>query len=548
MNWESQIFENPQGNRSTPPPLLPKKKKKLKYYLSIVQIIVNIIFYVVMIFFLYLGIRTMTNKNGDLLIDQDKKWAEDKIIKENHLTIENDFRSYEPVKQQMLELIQNIKDANKDIPRGFLLHGPPGTGKTYLANCLAGSLKQNASFYVVNGSEFVEKYVGVGAARIRKLFKTARETAMNKGQKYFFIFIDEIDSIGRKRSSEGSSSIETENSLNALLSEIDGFHSGDGKIKNSPYGIVFGSTNRKDLLDEALIREGRLGNHIYLGYPNHSDIKELLEYFFSKNKDKTFLPLSEDKITLSKFLSKTHFTAAQINSLIKEVKKLANEKDHKGKTIVTIDNFYDALDEVVLGPKNKVIESNSDKNRIIQHELGHAVVSKAFNFNVNRINVESRGDKGGYTLSFPKEDRNLLTRDDFLQKIIILFGGRAAESIFYKSVSIASSDDLQKAKIIASEMIDKFGMLNPEGLPNNENQKVIVKDKETIIFDIINKSYCTAQKIIENYNTDTYYKDTWKNLNSFFTEPHDQLKNKMNNEQFERSGLFYIWPNDQNLI
>ncbi|WP_284928112.1 AAA family ATPase [Candidatus Phytoplasma sp. AldY-WA1] len=530
MNWQPQIFENPQENRPTPPPLFPKKRK-FKYYLSIVQIIVNIIFYVLMIFFFSLGIHAMLNiKNSDLPINSDKEWAKDKIIKDNNLTIKEDFQSSESFKKDMEELITNIDNQNKDIPRGFLLHGPPGTGKTYLAKCLAGSLKQKASFYVVNGSEFVEKYVGVGSSRIRNLFKTARETAFNKGQSYFFIFIDEIDSIGRKRSSEGNANIEIENSLNALLSEIDGFNSGEGKSK-PPYGIVFGSTNRKDLLDEALIREGRLGKHIYLGYPNQDDIKNILEYFIGKNKSKFALLSPEDKTELSHFLSKNHSTAPDINSLIKEAKKLTN-------TSVTKDNFYDAWDEVVLGPKNTVIKDELDKNRIINHELGHAVVARAFNFNVNRINVESRGDKGGYTLFFPDKDSKLLTRDDFLKQIIILLGGRAAESIFCDSVSIGSYDDLQKAKIIASNMIEKFGMLSSEG-QDNKDLKVAVeesKDKEQQIALIINKYYNKAREIIKNYTQESYNKQKWSSLKKLLqNSPY-----KINNKQFEDAeGKFF---------
>ncbi len=544
MNWQPQIFENPQENRPTPPPLFPKKRK-FKYYLSIVQIIVNIIFYVLMIFFFSLGIHAMLNiKNSDLPINSDKEWAKDKIIKENKLTIE-DFQSSESFKKDMEELITNIEDQNKDIPRGFLLHGPPGTGKTYLAKCLAGSLRQKASFYVVNGSEFVEKYVGVGSSRIRNLFKTARETAFNKGQSYFFIFIDEIDSIGRKRSSEGNANIEIENSLNALLSEIDGFNSGEGKSK-PPYGIVFGSTNRKDLLDEALIREGRLGKHIYLGYPNQDDIKKILEYFIEKNESKKFVLGPEDTTELSHFLSKNHFTAPDINSLIKEAKKLANKSVTK---LVTIDNFYDAWDEVVLGPKNTVIKDELDKNRIINHELGHAVVARAFKFNVNRINVEPRGDKGGYTLFFPDKDRKLLTRDDFLKQIIILLGGRAAESIFYDSVSIGSYDDLQKAKIIASNMIEKFGMLSFEGEDNINLKEVAVeesKHKEQKIASIINKSYNKAREIIKNYAQESY-NQKWISLEQLLqNSPY-----KINNKQFEDAkGQFYFFDNFQflNLI
>jgi cell division protease FtsH len=535
MNWQPQIFENPQENRPTPPPLFPKKRK-FKYYLSIVQIIVNIIFYVLMIFFFSLGIHAMLNiKNSDLPINSDKEWAKDKIIKENKLTIE-DFQSSESFKKDMEELITNIDDPNKDIPRGFLLHGPPGTGKTYLAKCLAGSLKQKASFYVVNGSEFAEKYVGVGSSRIRNLFKTARETAFNKGQSYFFIFIDEIDSIGRKRSSEGNTNIEIENSLNALLSEIDGFNSGEGKSK-PPYGIVFGSTNRKDLLDEALIREGRLGKHIYLGYPNQDDIKNLLKYFIEKNKSKEFSLSREETTELSHFLSKNHSTAPDINSLIKEAKKLANT------SVVTIDNFYDAWDEVILGPKNTVIKNGLDQNRIINHELGHAVVARAFNFNVNRINVESRGDAGGYTLSFPDQDRKLLTRDDFLKKIIILLGGRAAESIFYDSVSIGSYDDLQKAKIIASNMIEKFGMLSSED-KDNTNLKVAVEEstnKEKQIASIINKSYNKAREIIKNYTKEPY-KKKWSSLEQLLKKsPY-----KINNKEFkDAEGEFCVCDNFQ---
>ncbi|WAN63612.1 Cell division-associated, ATP-dependent zinc metalloprotease FtsH [Candidatus Phytoplasma rubi] len=553
MNWQPQIFENPQGNKPIPPPLSPKKKN-LKYYLSIVQIIVNIVFYILMIFFFSVGISSISNiKNVDVLNDSDKKWAEDKIIKENNLTIKDDFQSSKFVKKDMNELIDNIKNKNQDIPRGFLLHGPPGTGKTYLAKCLAGSLRKNASFYVVNGSEFVEKYVGVGAARIRKLFKTARETAFNKGQRYFFIFIDEIDSIGRKRSSEGNTNIEIENSLNALLSEIDGFNSGEGKSR-PPYGIVFGSTNRKDLLDEALIREGRLGKHIYLGHPNQDDIRNLLEYFIKKYK---FSFKEEEKKNLSHFLSKNNFTASGMNSLIKEVNKLVNKSNNNE---VTIDNFYDAWDEVVLGPKNTVPRNDLDQDRIIIHELGHAVVSKAFGFKVHRINVESRGDKGGYTLFLPNDNKdiNLLTRDDLLKRIIIFLGGRAAESIFYESVSIGSCDDLKKVQMIASEMIEKLGMFDSEGnknifenkfleqdTKNNEKSELLKlvaneQEKEQKICNIISNSYNIARDIIKNYFLDPKHIKKWKYLEKLL---HTYSNNKINNEQFE-SDIDQFDPND----
>ncbi|MDC9031803.1 AAA family ATPase [Columbia Basin potato purple top phytoplasma] len=529
MNFEPQFPRpNKEFNPKKEPEIFFQQNKK--DVLSLVQKISSIILNILMIILFFgLVIQIKNNKNLFSNDQSNVQWALDKKVKNNILTM-HDFHGFDSVKNDIKKLIQNIKEQSENIPRGFLLHGPPGTGKTYLAKCLAGSIQKHAPFFIVNGSDLVEKYVGVGALRIRSLFETAKKEANKEKKKYFFIFIDEIDSIGRKRSSDGNSAnIESENTLNALLSEIDGFNS-----NNEPYGIVFGSTNREELLDNALIREGRLGKKIYLGHPNKKEIQQLIKFFLSKNKIKfkTINKLLEkDDQGLLNTLSSAFLTTSDINSLIKETIKLAPDKEN-----IQIDDLYNAFDTIQMGVQNEKEQSEEDKDKIIEHELGHALVTKALGIEVNRINVESKGQIGGYTISNSKNEIILPTQSDLIERIIILLGGRAAEAIFRSNnISSGSSDDLKKARALANRMVQELGMCFKL---NSDKTKIITENiisegrQTEEINNIINNSYIIAKHIMEKYGTEEEYKQIFQELKRKL-----KTQNKMNKKDFNELKL-----------
>ncbi|WP_341266388.1 AAA family ATPase [Candidatus Phytoplasma fraxini] len=503
MNWQPQMFEEPQEPEKKPQyTQIVLQKKTKSYYLTLIQKIISIIVNIFMIILFGLLIYQMKDTKN-LLQNDSKSWGKEKEVCENTLKLE-DWKGYSSIFDDICELAQNIKkpESNIDhIPRGILLCGPPGTGKTYLAKCLAGEIKDNAVFFVVNGSDFVEKFVGLGASRVRQLFAIAKETALQKNKKYFFIFIDEIDSIGKKRSFESNgNSNERDDTLNALLSEIDGFNSNNEKNPYPPYGIVLGSTNREDILDKALLREGRLGKKIFLDSPKEIDIQDMLKYFLKKRgsrvTDVNVNAIVEDK-TLLQFFAQSRLTASDINSLIKKAFELAS----KQKKHLTTDELYESFNEVKLGPKNKQDETDenvkADQNRIAVHELGHAVVSHALGFDVSYINIESRGSIGGYTLSSsPQNNKLLFTFNDVVKKIIVLLGGRAAEQVILNDVSQGSCDDLEKAIQNTKQIVKDFKMSlkTPNDIimieENDENQRIRL---------IINNSYKIAQEIIQEY-------------------------------------------------
>lgn len=522
MNFEPQFPRlNKEFNPKKEPEIFFQQNKK--DVLSLVQKISSIILNILMIILFFgLVIQMKNNKNLFSNDQSNVQWALDKKVKNNILTI-HDFYGFNSVKNDIIKLIQNIQEQSENIPRGFLLHGPPGTGKTYLAKCLAGSIQKHAPFFIVNGSDLVEKYVGLGALRIRSLFETAKKEANKEKKKYFFIFIDEIDSIGRKRSSDGNAAnIESENTLNALLSEIDGFNS-----NNTPYGIVFGSTNREELLDDALIREGRLGKKIYLGHPNKKEIQQLIQFFLMKNKITLKNELfDKDDQGLLNTLSSALLTTSDINSLIKETIKLAPNKEN-----IQIDDLYNAFDTIQMGVQNEQEQSEEDKEKIIEHELGHALVAKALGLEVNRINVESKGQIGGYTLFSFKNETILPTQSDLIERIISLLGGRAAEAIFRSNnISSGSSDDLKKVRALANHIVQELGMCFKL---NSDKTKVITENiisegrQTEEINNIIHNSYIIATYIMEKYYTDEKYKLIFQELKRKL-----KTQNKMNKKDF----------------
>ncbi|MBS2126266.1 AAA family ATPase ['Fragaria x ananassa' phyllody phytoplasma] len=495
MKWEPQRFDdeiNQQPHQTPQNPIYPFPKSPKRDYLSIIASISTIIVNSFVIFFLMIlmvGAKEL-HKNLEQTKEKDTNWARDKQYQPygKKLNID-DFVGYNELKKQLQEYIDVVnkktdKKINEDLPRGILLYGPPGTGKTFLAKCLAGSVCDNAPFFITTGSDFVEKYVGIGALRIRSLFETASKTAQKKNQKYFFIFIDEIDAVGLKRTEDSHRNSEQTSTLTALLTQMDGFSS-----NQTPQPIIIAATNRDDVLDEALLREGRLGRKILLDYPDLLTTKTLLEKMLPKNHISN--PNDEFYNEIATIIHGYNFSPAQIMSLVKEVKK---------NNSIDQNVIYDAMDLITLGAEKKEKKPDKDKKRTIIHELGHAVVAKSLGFKVHRVTTKSRGKTGGYSILLPSEHTIFSTKNDLIKKIIIALGGRAAEQKNLEDISMGCGDDLNEAYQIARQMVLNFGMslkddmegLNPlRGVPQNETA-------EKKIEKIIDESYKIAKEIIED--------------------------------------------------
>lgn len=353
-----------------------------------------------------------------------------------------DVAGLEEIKEELQETIDFINNSMKyrkmgaKIPKGILFHGPPGTGKTLLAKAVAG--ETNSTFLYASGSEFVEKYVGVGAKRVRTLFERAKKEAPS------IIFIDEIDAIGARRNLESNN--EKDQTLNQLLVEMDGFNTDETVI-------VIGATNRLDLLDEALLRPGRFDRHIFVGNPNIRAREQILEVH-TKNKP---LDKSIDIKTIAR--KTTGLSGAQLANIANEAAIIAVRKN---KTIISINEFDAAIERVLAGleVKNPTI-LRKEKETVAIHEAGHALVAKVLETDiVQKISIVPRGQALGYVLKFPDEERYLLTQSELKNKITCLLAGRAAEELIFKEITTGAKDDLNKATDIAREMVCSYGMSN----------------------------------------------------------------------------------------
>lgn len=345
--------------------------------------------------------------------------------------------------EEVVEFLSNPQKFTKlggKLPKGVLLVGPPGTGKTLLAKATAG--EADVPFFSLSGSDFVEMFVGVGAARVRDLFKQAKEKAP------CIIFIDEIDSIGRTRGRgmAMSSNDERENTLNQLLSEMDGFNSDKGVI-------IMAATNRPDILDSALLRPGRFDRQILIDKPDLKGRMQVLEVHVKK------LKLS-DKIDLKVLASQTPgFAGAELANLCNEAALFAARRD---KDVVEMEDFQDAIERVVAGleKKNKLISPN-ERKIVAYHEAGHAIVGWLLEHTdpVLKVSIVPRGFAAlGYTLQTPLEDRFLMTTEELDDKICALLGGRVAEEIVFGSISTGAQNDLERITNMAFAMVAEYGM------------------------------------------------------------------------------------------
>lgn len=343
--------------------------------------------------------------------------------------------------EEIVEFLRNPEYFTKlgaKIPHGVLLVGPPGTGKTLIAKAVAG--EAGVPFYSISGSDFVEMYVGVGASRVRDLFDTAKKNPAA------IIFIDEIDAVGRHRGAGlGGGHDEREQTLNQILVEMDGFGSSEGVI-------VMAATNRPDILDPALLRPGRFDRQITMNAPDVKGREDILKVH-SRNK-----PFEAD-VDLSVIAKTTvGFTGAELANLLNEAALLAARK---GKHLIGMTDLEEAMIKVIVGPakKSRVI-SEAEKKLTAYHEAGHAITTwvRQPDEPVHQISIIPSGRAGGYTLSFPKEDKSYMSRSMMENEIVTLLGGRVAEQLILGDISTGASNDIQRASSIARQMVTKYGM------------------------------------------------------------------------------------------
>ena len=348
-------------------------------------------------------------------------------------------------KEEVAELIDFLKNPKKfqklgaRIPKGVLLVGPPGTGKTLLAKAVAG--EANVPFYYISGSDFVELFVGVGASRVRDMFKQAKQSAP------CLIFIDEIDAVGRQRGTGlGGGHDEREQTLNQLLTEMDGFGANEGII-------IIAATNRPDVLDPALLRPGRFDRQVTVSLPDQKEREAILKVH-AKNK------IFDKSVNLENISKRTPgFSGADLENLLNEAALLAVRKNLPSITMAEID---EATDRVLMGPA-KVSRTITEKEKrlIAIHESGHAVIGLKLRDadEVHKITIIPRGVAGGYTMMLPKEEKiSILTKDELLAQITGLLGGRVSEELYNGEISTGASDDFSRATKIARAMVTEYGM------------------------------------------------------------------------------------------
>ncbi len=410
-----------------------------------------------------------------------------------------DVAGCDEAKEQVYELVEFLRDPGKfqklgaRIPRGVLMIGPPGTGKTLLAKAIAGEAK--VPFFTISGSDFVEMFVGVGAARVRDMFEQAKKTPP------CIIFIDEIDAVGRHRGGGmGGGNDEREQTLNQLLVELDGFEANSGVI-------VIAATNRADVLDKALLRPGRFDRQVMVGLPDIRGREQILMVHMRK------VPLNIDVKADILARGTPGFSGADLANLVNEAALIAAGRN---KRTVEMQDFEDAKDKIYMGPERKsMVMREEERRKTAYHETGHAVVAKLLPKAdpVHKVTIMPRGWALGLTWQLPEHDQLSRYREKMLEEISILFGGRIAEELFTDDVSTGASNDFERATHLARDMVTKYGMsdllgtmvyvdndqdsffgrMSAKSISEATQQKV---DSE--IRRILDEQYAIARKLLEN--------------------------------------------------
>ena len=463
----------------------------------LLYVLVNVLPLVLLVVVMYFLFMKLANSNKNSM-DFGRSKA--------RLSNENDKKSFKDVaglkeeKEEVEELIDLLKNPKKfekmgaRIPKGVLLVGPPGTGKTLLAKAIAG--EANVPFFFISGSDFVELFVGVGASRVRDMFKEAKRNAP------CLIFIDEIDAVGRQRGTGlGGGHDEREQTLNQLLTEMDGFGENEGII-------IIAATNRPDVLDPALLRPGRFDRQVTVSLPDANEREAILKVH-AKNK------ILGSDVNLSNLSLRTPgFSGADLENLLNEAALLAVRRN---KNEISMDEIDEATDRVLLGPAKTTRKITDKEKKLVSiHEAGHAVIGLKLEDaqEVHKITIIPRGMAGGYTMMLPKEEKiAVLTKDELLAQITGLLGGRVSEEMFLGEISTGASDDIKRATKIARSMVTEYGMseLGPvqyeeksEGVflgrdyaksKNFSDQVALEIDEQTR--KIIEECYDKAKKIIK---------------------------------------------------
>lgn len=419
-----------------------------------------------------------------------------------------DVAGSEESKEELTEVVDFLKHPQKysklgaKVPRGVLLIGPPGTGKTLIARAVAG--EANVPFFHISGSEFVEMFVGVGASRVRDLFKKAKQNAPA------ILFIDEIDAVGRQRGTGlGGSHDEREQTLNQILVEMDGFD-------NETQVIVIAATNRPDVLDPALLRPGRFDRHVTFDLP---DIKDRLSILKVHATDKPM----DSSVKIETIAQRTPgFSGADLANVLNEAAILAAREN---KNIIGMSDCLNAIEKVILGPERKSSVMDEDEKKITAyHEGGHALVAYFSEHAdpVHKISIISRGRAGGYTLKLPEKDKHLHSKAEFLADLAVMLGGRVAEEETFGEITTGASNDLEKASKLARKLVTQYGMsedLGPRTFGHREEtvflgrdfseqrdySEATAKQIDEAVDQLIHEAHSTARSILRKHKAELEY-------------------------------------------
>jgi len=440
-----------------------------------------------------------------------------------------DVAGVDEAKEELQEVVEFLREPQKfialgaRIPKGVLLVGAPGTGKTLMAKAVSG--EAGVPFFSISGSEFVEMFVGVGASRVRDLFEQAKRHSPA------IVFVDEIDAVGRHRGAGlGGSHDEREQTLNQLLVEMDGFDT-DTNV------IIIAATNRPDILDPALLRPGRFDRRVVLDRPDIKGREQILKVHV-KGK-----PVSPDVDLYDIARSTPGFVGADIENLVNEAAILAARRDKK---IIEHPEFMEAIERVIAGPERKSRLINEDEKKIIAyHEAGHAVVLNALPEadTVQKVSIISRGDAGGYTMAFPEEDRVLKSRRQIMSDMIGLLGGRAAEEVVFNDITSGASNDLERVTKLARTMVMRLGM-------SEELGQMVYGKKEELVFlgREISEQRDYSEHIAEKIDTaiQNIVQDAYKRAKDILLQYREELdkiaKKLLEVETLDADAFYEIFP------
>lgn len=400
---------------------------------------------IILMFFWFSMLKKTTGGEGGIPGGNYRKSPARKYDAKKAKITFKDVAGIDEIKDELMDIVNFLKDPKgfsslgARIPKGILLAGPPGTGKTLVARAVAG--EANVPFYFMSGSDFVELFVGVGAARVRDLFREARANSPA------IVFIDELDAVGRQRGAGlGGGHDEREQTLNALLVEMDGFDPREGIV-------VMAATNRPDVLDKALLRPGRFDKKIYLDVPDLKAREEIIKVHLRGKR------IAPDIDVKSLARSTPGFVGADIENMVNEAALLAAREN---RDYITNEDFQEAVERIIVGPARKSRRISEKERKVVTyHELGHAILGYLlpYSYPVHKITIVPRGQAAlGYTMQLPTEDRFLVTEPELRDKIVSLLGGRAAEEIVFNEITTGASNDLKRATELVREMVTQLGM------------------------------------------------------------------------------------------